>query len=52
VAPAPSTPRRLRPGTPAATVDARSHLGGELRQAGIITVLIGAILAVLTVLLG
>jgi hypothetical protein len=33
-------------------VDASSYLGGELRQAAMITVLIGVILAVLTVLLG
>ena len=46
----PRTVRRARPG--AAAVAARSHLGGELRQAAIITAFIGVILAVLTVLLG
>jgi hypothetical protein len=41
----------VRPGA-AAGVVAGSHLGGELRQAAIITAFIGVILAVLTVLLG
>ena len=48
----PRTLRRVRPGASAATADARSYLGGELRQAGIIAGLIGVVLAVLTVLLG
>ena len=47
----PRTVRRVRPGA-AAGVVAGSHLGGELRQAAIITAFIGVILAVLTVLLG
>jgi hypothetical protein len=52
VEPRPRTSRRVRPGASAAVADARSHLGGELRQAAIIAALIGVILAVLTVLLG
>ncbi len=52
VEPTPRTPRRVRPGASTVTVDASSYLGGELRQAAMITVLIGVILAVLTVLLG
>ena len=39
VEPTPHGPRRVRPGASAVTVDASSYLGGELRQAAIITVL-------------
>ena len=49
----PRTRRQLRLGPQQAyTLDSHNYLGGELKQAGIITILIGAILAVLTVLLG
>ena len=55
VTPAPAVqarPRTVRRARPGAAVVAHSHLGGELRQAAIITAFIGAILAALTVLLG